>query len=421
MAAIGERAAKNIDVRILLQLSSPRSRALTRSMKARPALIARGRGEKKRMGESDMSIGRLLLLAVVAIALYLAFWPAPIDPVAWTPKEDPGMESGLYAPTATMDDAKLIELGGPDGPEDFAPGPDGAIYTAAHGGEIIRYDPASGEVKIVARTDGRPLGIDFGPDGVLYIADAYLGLYALDLFSAGADKKAKLLTNEAAGLPILYADDLAVAGRKIYFSDASTKFGAKASGGTLAGSILEILEHRKTGRVLEYDLDSGETTVLATELSFPNGVEISPDGSHIVVAETGEYRLVKIGLEGADRGKISVLIDGMPGFPDNVEIGPDGLYWVGVTSPRIPLMDNLAGWPGLRKVVTRLPAIFRPGPLKYGMVVAIDEAGAVRASVQDATGRIWTTATALRTEDALYISRLSGPNFAKISPPPASR
>ena len=363
-----------------------------------------------------MSLFRLLAVVVVLAIAYLALWPVPIDPVAWKPGENPGLEEGAYATTALMDDAEVVDLGGPDGPEDFAEAPDGAIYTGAHDGEILRYDPKTGALSTVANTGGRPLGLDFGPSGALYVADAYKGLLAID-----SDGGVAVLATEAAGSPILYADDLAVIGRKIYFSDASTKFGAKASGGTLAGSILELMEHRKTGRILEHDLDSGETVVLADGFSFPNGVTPAVDGSHIVIAETGEYRLLTIETEGPRRGEVSVLIDGLPGFPDNVERGPDGLYWVGLTSPRLPGIDALAEYPFLRKVAMRLPPALRPKPAHHGAVLAIDPKGGVRASVQDPSGAISTTATALRTKDALYVSRLEGPNFARIAPPPATR
>ncbi|MEM9724452.1 MAG: SMP-30/gluconolactonase/LRE family protein [Pseudomonadota bacterium] len=362
-----------------------------------------------------MSIFRTIILIVILAAGYLAFWPVPIDPVAWTSPEDPGLESGAYAATHDILDGEIIDLGGFDGPEDFAEGPDGAIYTAVHDGSILKFDPASKEITAIARTEGRPLGVDFGDDGLLYIADAYLGLLSLDVDTGAL----QVLATEAGGLPILYADDLEVIGRKVYFSDASTKFGATSAGGTLDSSILELMEHGKTGRVLVHDLDTSETEVLATGFSFPNGVTRSATGgSEIIVAETGLYRLLAIETEGPRRGEVTVIADAMPGFPDNVELGPDGLYWVGLTSPRLPGIDALSEQPFLRKVAVRLPRALRPKPLLHGAVMSFDAEGRVRHSFQDPTGQIATTAGALRTEDALYISRLEGPNFVRFSPGP---
>lgn len=361
-----------------------------------------------------MSLRTVLGLALLALIAYLALWPTPIEPRAWTPTEDPGLEAGPYADSAgRLTGATLIEAGGGEGPEDFALGPDGALYTGLEDGRIMRLPPGGDALEPFAETGGRPLGLDFGPDGVLYVADVHLGLLAVD-----KDGTVRPLTREAEGVPIVYADDLAVAGRKVIFSDASTRFDPQVHGGTLEASLLEIVEQRRSGRMLEYDLDSGETSVLATDLSFPNGVALSADGRSVVVAETGLYRLLRIGLDGAARGRVDVLIDGLPGFPDNVERGPNGLYWVGLTSPRAPVVDLLAEYPALRTVLFRLPDAVRPGPLRHGVVIAVDEDGALRESLQDPTGKVALTSGALRTEDALFVAMLKGPYFAKLAPAP---
>ena len=50
-----------------------------------------------------------------------------------------------------------------------------------------------------------------------------------------------------------------------------------------------------------------------------------------------------------------VLLDNLPGYPDNLMRGRDGRIWVGLFRPRNPAADFLAGWPFLRKVLLRLP------------------------------------------------------------------
>ncbi|MEL6977151.1 MAG: SMP-30/gluconolactonase/LRE family protein [Pseudomonadota bacterium] len=358
-----------------------------------------------------MSIRLALGAAVVGAAAYLAFWPIDLDPQVWAPTPDPGLDAAPFADAGRLTGAALIEAGG-DGPEDFTLGPDGALYTGLEGGAIMRFAPGSETPELYADTDGRPLGLEFGPDGVLYVADAYRGLLAVD--QSGA---VTLLSDQAAGVPIVFADDLAVIGRKVVFSDASTKFGAKASG-ALAASLLEIVEQGRTGRMLEYDIDTGETTVLTEGLSFPNGVTESVGGGAVIIAETGLYRLLRIALDGPKRGAPEVLVEGLPGFPDNVERGPDGLYWVGLTSPRSPIADQLAAYPKIRKALFRLPSALRPGPTRHGVVIAVDDSGAVRESLQDPTGAVAMTSGALRTKDALYIAMLTGPHFARLKMAP---
>lgn len=359
-----------------------------------------------------MSFRVILGVALLAVIAYLAFAPSPVEPEAWTPTLDPGLDAAPFADGGgRLTQARLIEAGG-EGPEDFAVGPDGALYTGLEGGAIMRLRPGAEATEPVANTGGRPLGLEFGPDGVLYVADAYRGLLAVD-----PDGTVRTLATEAAGLPILFADDLAVAGRRIVFSDASTKFGAEASG-TLPASLLEIVEQARTGRMLVHDLETGETELLTDGLSFPNGVTLSADGRSVIIAETGRYRLLRIPLEGPARGAPEVLIDGLPGFPDNVERGPNGLFWVGLTSPRAPIVDQLAGYPKLRKALFRLPEALRPGPQLHGVVIAVDASGAVRESLQDPTGTVAMTSGALRTEDALWIAMLKGPYFARLTPGP---
>ena len=98
-------------------------------------------------------IGSVLVLA----ALYLLFWPVPIDPVAWKAP----VNRGLVDPFETDDQMKYvrsIDLGEHDGPEDVALGADGQLYATTAGGRILRID-RRGRVSVFADTGGRPLGI----------------------------------------------------------------------------------------------------------------------------------------------------------------------------------------------------------------------------------------------------------------------
>ena len=78
---------------------------------------------------------------------------------------------------------------------------------------------------------------------------------------------------ESCGIPIRFADDVAVAADgKVYFSDASTKFGAKESGGTCEASLLDLMEHGGHGRLIVYDPATGVANTLMDGLNFANGV-----------------------------------------------------------------------------------------------------------------------------------------------------
>lgn len=355
-------------------------------------------------------IRNVLGLGVLGLGAYLAFWPVPVAPVAWQAPVDAGYV-GDYSPNTRLQGLNLIELNGHTGPEDVDVGPDGAIYTATHDGSILRVDD-SGMVSTFAQTDGRPLGIEFGPDGTLYVADAYRGLLAIDRTGG-----VTLLTDKTSdGSPILYADDVDVADDgAVYFSDASTRFGAEASGGTLQGSVLDLVEHSANGRILKYDPATGETSVFADGLTFANGVAVNEASDALFVIETGDYRVWRYPLAG---GPGTVIVDNFPGFPDNINNAPDGTFWLGLVSPRNAIMDKLADSPGLRRVIMRLPDAMKPAPTRYGFIMRIDENGNVLETLQDPAGTYALTTGAVTLPDGrIAVSSLTEPKLGILPAP----
>jgi sugar lactone lactonase YvrE len=122
------------------------------------------------------------------------------------------------------------------------------------------------------------------------------------------------LATIADGIPIRYADGVdCAADGKIYFSDASTKFGAKESGGPMEGSLLEIMEHGGHGRLLEYDPATRQAKTLLSGLNFANGVAVSHDQTYVLVTETGSYRVIRYWIAGPNRGKSEPIIENLPG------------------------------------------------------------------------------------------------------------
>jgi len=338
---------------------------------------------------------------------YLTLWPVPINPVAWNAPKNQGY-TGDFDPNMKLTNLKMLAIGDHHGPEDVAGRIENermTIYTSTQSGDIIRIDPHTNEHSVFANTGGVALGLQFAENGNLIVADAHKGLLSID-----ADGSVTVLTDKAEdNSPILYADELDIAADgKIYFSDASTKFGAEASGSTLAGSLLELMEHGKTGRVLVYDPSDNSTKTIADNMSFPNGVAMCPDDACILIAETGTYAIKRLWLKGAKVGTMDTVIENLPGFPDNLNKGQDGRYWIGLTSPRSEALDNLSAKPFMRKLVQRLPASMRPKAVSYGFVFAIDMNGKVLAQYQDPSGAYPLTTGATEPGDGwLYIGSLS--------------
>jgi sugar lactone lactonase YvrE len=355
----------------------------------------------------------VLVLLVAVLAAYLAFWPVPVQPVAWAPRPAPGY-TGAHAANTRLAGLELLNLGSHQGPEHIVLR-NGWLYIAVESGAIVRMKPDGSGREVVVQTGGRPLGFDFDADGALVIADPMAGAHGglLRATGSGASVKVELLTDKVNDSPIVYADGVVVAKTgKIYFTDASQRFGAKAFGGTFHASVLDILEHRSTGRVLEYDPATKATRVLLSDLCFPNGIALSADEQSVFVAETGEYRIWKIATSAADvsakkpSASASVLLANLPGYPDNLMRGQGGRLWAGLVKPRGAFVDDAGPKPWLRSVSMRLPRALWPVPPAYGHVFAFDESGKVLLDLQDPSGAYPEATAVTESDDRLYIQSL---------------
>jgi sugar lactone lactonase YvrE len=243
-------------------------------------------------------------LIVATLAAYLLLWPVPVRPVVWAAPKAPGYEPP-HAVNTELAGLQSIALGADEGPEHIVVR-DGWVYAAVASGAIVRVRPDGSGKEVVVTTGGRPLGFDFDAQGAMIIADpmagAHGGLLRVDLSAgAGKDARVELLTDQAGGDPIRYADGVIVAkSGKIYFTDASRRFGAKDWGGTFNASVLDIVEHQATGRLLEYDPATKATRVLMEGLCFPNGLALSTDEQHVFLNETGAYRIWKVAVTAVD-------------------------------------------------------------------------------------------------------------------------
>ncbi len=346
----------------------------------------------------------VLLLALMA---YLALWPVPIQPVSWKAPAAPGYV-GPHAVNQKLAGLKMIDLGGEEGPEHVVLARDGKLYTTVLSGNILRMNPDGSGREVFANTGGRVLGFDFDATGNLIAADAIKGL-----LSISPDRKVTVLADQVGGDPIRYADAVVVARNgKIYLSDASTRFAPARWGGTFEASVLDIIEQSSTGRILEYDPATRGTRVVAKGLSFANGVALSQDEKDLFVAETGKYRVWKIPTDARELdiaqggAPARLLLDNLPGYPDNLMRGLDGKIWMGLTKPRSPVVDGMAEKPFLREMTLRLPRALWPVPKAYGHVIAFTEDGKIVADLQDPSGAYPETTAITETPDRLYVQSL---------------
>jgi sugar lactone lactonase YvrE len=346
-----------------------------------------------------------LVLALIAIAAYLFVWPSPIDPVAYEPPPKLPLE-GALAPNDRLASAEVLAVGRVDGPEDVEVDASGRIFTGTADGKIVRVDP-DGAVTTLVNTGGRPIGMCFAPDGNLIVADAVKGLLSID--PAG---EITVLATDAGNERLGFADDVDVArDGTIYFSDASTKFGANEF-------LYDMLEARPHGRLVRYDPATKETTILLPDLCFANGVALSENEDFVLVNETYRFRIMRYWLKGERAGQSEVFIDNLPGYPDNITSNRHGTFWLALFTIRNDEADWLSPRPFVKGVLAKLPGFMWPKPQPYAFVVKIDEEGHILDSFQDPTGKqLHAITSAFEHDGHLYLGSLHNDRIGKYKLP----
>jgi sugar lactone lactonase YvrE len=347
-----------------------------------------------------------LLGVLILLFAYLLFWPVPIDPAPFTPPAAPGL-AGPYAQNDLLAKVERLESKTGSALEGVAVDRESRIYAGTKDGRIIRYDAGGGNPELFVEIGGWPLGIAFDASGNLIVCNGRYGLK-----SVAPDGAITVLTTEQGGVPFKNVDGMGIApDGVIYFSDVSNKFND--------GDYMdEILEHRPNGRLLAYDPATKETRLVLDGLYFPNGMAVAPDGSFLLLAEMGMYRVLKVGLTGPDAGTSQVLIDNLPGFPDGVASGSDGIFWVTIVSPRDALADTvLFPHPFLRKIVRRLPPALMPAAKNYGFVLGLGNDGKVVYNLQDPTGIFGQITNVMEYNGTLLMGSLSEDAVGRIPVP----
>lgn len=348
----------------------------------------------------------LLVAAAVAVLLYLFLWPVSIDPEPWSPPEAPrlGAESGA----ASRVRADRLPVGGARGPEDVAVDERGVLRTGTRDGAIRRVDPATGEVEVLARTGGRPLGLAFGPEGELFVCDVRRGLLSLS-----PDGRLRARVSRVEGVRVVRANGISVASDgTVYFTDSSTRWPE-------ADRPADLMEHRPHGRLLAYDPDSDESRVVADGLYFPNGVALSPDESSALVVETSKYRVRRVHLFRSPDGSSDVFADNLPGFPDGISRDGDQT-WVGLVAPRSSVFDRvLLPRPTVREVLYRLPGFSPPPGERPGGVLRLDASGEATWLLPPGRGDFASVTNVRRHGDFLYLGSTTEDAVGRIPCPGA--
>ncbi|KAF0741436.1 adipocyte plasma membrane-associated protein-like isoform X2 [Aphis craccivora] len=252
--------------------------------------------------------------------------------------------------------------------EDQIVGPEGllyhnnTLYTTLHYGHVVKI--VNNEIVPVVKFGkvcdglyeehicGRPLGLNMDKSGFLYVADAYYGIFKVNLNSNlyGAKEQLVSLDEVIDGVRPKLSNSVVVASDGfVYWTDSDTNY-------KLHDGVYSLFVDG-TGRVLKYDPKTKKNTVLMKNLQFANGVELSDDESFILVSETGKYRVHKYYLKGPKAGKSEIFIDGLPGMPDNIKRNSKGSFYIPLVMTRIPIFDSIGEYPTIRMIATKFLGI----------------------------------------------------------------
>lgn len=196
----------------------------------------------------------------------------------------------------------------------FGEGPrwhDGRLwFSDMHDGWVLAMTPA-GALERICQVEAEPSGLGWLPDGRLLIVSM---------------QDRRLLRREADGRLLQHADLSMDA--TWYCNDMVVD----ANGGAFVGNFGFDLHGGATpcgANLIRVDAD-GTTRVAATDLMFPNGTVITPDGRTLIIGESFAGRLTAFDLDGegnlGNRRLWAQLPEGR--VPDGICLDADGAVWV---------------------------------------------------------------------------------------------
>jgi sugar lactone lactonase YvrE len=179
-----------------------------------------------------------------------------------------------------------------------------------HDHAVKAYSPATGNLDVVVALETTPSGLGWDVDGHLLVVSTE-DRRLLRLVDGELQEIADLSAHTT-----YHLNDMVV-------SATDTAYIGSFGYDVFAG------EAPRPAPLIAVDVASGAHHVVADKLHFPNGMAITPDGSTLIVAETGAKRLTAFTLEpgGSLTGRrVWAALDGVG--PDGICIDAESCVWV---------------------------------------------------------------------------------------------
>lgn len=295
-------------------------------------------------------------------------------------------QGGPFEQNDKLRDVSLIGLGKIEAPEDVILDRHDNLYAGSRHGDIMKfYAPDYSRMEVFAHIGGQPLGMAFDRNDNLYCCIGGMGLYRIapdGKVEKATDETNRSLWSVNDDSRLRLADDLDIADDgRIFFSEATVRY-------EMDEWPVDGLEARGNGRIICYDPNTNSTRTVLRGLKFPNGIAIASDRQSILFAETFGCSIKRYWFDGPKSGKVEVVMDNLPGYPDNINLASDGNYWLALVGMRSPALDLAWRMPDFRRRMgKRLPVDEWLFPnINTGCVVKFNEQGQILESFWDLGG-----------------------------------
>jgi ribose transport system permease protein len=322
---------------------------------------------------------------------------------------------GPFAMNDRLSSAEAIGLNEIEGPEDIILDREGRLYGVDRRGWILRFSGEQFEKReLFARVGGRPLGLAFDKDDNLIVCVSGMGLYGVKpngaIFKI-TDETNRSWSNLVDDSRLKLTDDVDIApDGKIFFSEGTIRF-------DLSMWAVDGIEARGTGRMVCYDPATKRTRTVVNKVRFCNGICMAHDNRSVLYAETYGMTVRRYWLEGPKKGKTELVLDNLPGSPDNINRASDGGYWLALVAMRAPATDIAMRHPRFRiRMIKRLryDEWLIPG-MNNGCIVKLDEHVKPVTSYWDPGGHSHATLTSMREDRGyLYLGGLVNNRIGRI-------
>ena len=324
-------------------------------------------------------------------------------------------KGGPFEQNDRLRNVSLIGLGRIEAPEDVILDRNDVLYAGSRHGDIMRFFPPDYErMEVFAHIGGQPLGMAFDREDNLYVCIGGMGLYRIK--PDGTVEKATDETNRSLysvndDSRLRLADDLDITDDGlIFFSEATVRY-------EMDEWPVDGLEARGNGRIICYDTKTGTTHTALRGLKFPNGVAVASDGQSILFAETFGCSIKRYWFAGPRKGDVEIVMDNLPGYPDNINLASDGNYWLALVGMRSPSLDLAWKMPGFRRrMAKRVPVDEWLFPnINTGCVVKFNEQGKILESFWDLKGLNHPMITSMREHRGyLYLGGIANNRIGRF-------